>query len=71
MGPPQPWMTGAALSPARAVRPAISSTVTTVQRTGTPEGKEHLQDGALTVQKCGSLASPHLPAHPCSRGAGR
>lgn len=59
--PMAPWMTGAAPSP------AISSTVTTVQRAGPPEEKEHLQSRGLAVQNGSSLASPH----PCSQGAGR
>lgn len=66
MAPSKPWVTSAVLSTARAHGRAISFTVTTVQRVRTPEGKEHLQDGGLPVQKGGSLASPHLPAHPSS-----
>lgn len=48
MAPSKPWMTDAALSPARASRPAISFAVTTVQRAGTPEAKEHLPTSQLT-----------------------
>lgn len=64
VAPSKPWVTSAVLSTARAHGRAISFTVTTVQRVRTPEGKEHLQDGGLPVQKGGSLASPHLPAQP-------